>query len=296
MTYVVVPTTDFDPDSPLTTGLMGNIINNITHTLDRTHYEMSVFGDGQQGSIVWSGSGSIDPGVYFYQDFTINSGVTVSASRAGNIILFCSGTCTITGTLNFSGAGYAGGVGQDAGTALQGSHSYGYGASGGGGADSSGTGADGGHTGMLAGDIGYMTAGGAHGASGSAGATAESGVAGSFNGLRYVARGRLTANLMGAGGGGGGSGGGGSGNGGAGGGGVIICANTIAFPASGVVNTSGANATLRSGGGGGGGQVWVAETYSSNAGTRTTAGGTSPVSGGSGGSGGSLVITSDPTA
>lgn len=291
MAYVTIPSSDYDVDSPLTTGLMGNIINNIEHTVERTRRLLNFFGDAANGSITYSSNQSAQVGIYLCDNWTLNSGVTLTLTPRGSFntfVVLCTGTATIQGTINGTGSGP---------TRTEALQPGGGGSGGGGGADGS----------SIAGDNGmpsYYNDGGAGGASGSA--PGANGVAVDANILqtRLLMHSPLSHDFGGAAGGNGGSSSPGNGIRGAGGAGIVIMAPTINFTSTGTIQSNGGGSTaggsgVGGGGGGGGGvQLMAADTYTNNAGTRTFAGGAGATggggSGGSGGSGASLIVFSNP--
>lgn len=304
MAYTTIPSSDYDVDSPLTTGLMGNIINNIEHTVERTRRLLNFFGDGANGVITYSSNQNVATGIYCCTNWTLNSGVTITLTRAGQhntMIILATGTVTIQGTIN--GAG---------GSSIAG-RTYalpaGGGSGGGGGSGQSaslGTGTDGGDALYNEGGAGRA---GASGTAGGAGVDVDANVLQS----RLLMHSILAHSYSGGNGGSGGATDPGNvaASGGGAGVGVVIIANTINFTASGTINTNGGAGaaggldTNNGGGGGGGGagvQLMAADTYTNNAGTRTYAGGAGGAAGGGGGSsaggaggaGTSLIIFSNP--
>lgn len=292
MPYQIIDSTQIDIDSPADTVLFGEIVNNLDFLRTKTYREMDFFGDGSDGAILYSAPNTINAGVYFTTNFTINAGVTITGVKvgaSGALWIFCTGTFTMAGTLNLSGLGSAGGVHTGGGGPTPGQTTFAeYGATGGGG-------------GSPIGVVDPSTNGGASlNKPGGVGAGLVPGVggAGSSNsaGARLYLRGAIggAAGLCGTGGGAGESG-----PGGAGGGSLIVVARNINFVSGSVVTTTGAaGATVLgsgSGGGGGGGQIWIAETFIADAGTRNTAGGAGgsagTASGGAGGSGTVLLVT-----
>jgi hypothetical protein len=70
-------------------------------------------GTGDQGNYTLSGSATFDQGEYYFRNFTINNTATLNVSRA--VKIFCSGTCTIAGTVIVSAATTGGSMGFVAG-------------------------------------------------------------------------------------------------------------------------------------------------------------------------------------
>ncbi|MBP5430124.1 MAG: hypothetical protein J6Y25_04520 [Elusimicrobiaceae bacterium] len=69
-----------------------------------------LFGDGSDGDVTMVADGSYDR-MKNFENFTLNSGITLSKTTAGSpLFIRCTGTCTINGTINLSGKGFAGGT------------------------------------------------------------------------------------------------------------------------------------------------------------------------------------------
>lgn len=65
-----------------------------------------LFGNGADGDVTMVANGNYDV-VKNFQNFTLNSGVTLSRTSAGSpMIIKCTGTCTINGTINLDGKGW----------------------------------------------------------------------------------------------------------------------------------------------------------------------------------------------
>lgn len=220
-------------------------------------YGLLYLGDGSDGAATCSGNTS---GAHQYTNFTIAVSTTCTASVQGlPLFIMATGTCTIAGTLDASGAA-TGNLGTLTG--------------GGGGSGAGGGG------GTAAGHVGLASQGGSaivYGSAGSAGA-ASGGTGGNGSAptvsAQTMAYRRLDP-LSGANGGDGGSSGGAGGKGGLG---VIMVCHTINF--TGTINASGQNGgasvgnnTGGAGGGGGAGVVMAAYSYTANSGTINTAGG-----------------------
>ena len=70
-----------------------------------------LFGNGADGDVTMVANGNYDV-VKNFQNFTLNSGVTLSRTSAGSpMIIKCTGTCTINGTINLDGKGWPAGMG-----------------------------------------------------------------------------------------------------------------------------------------------------------------------------------------
>ena len=105
--YVVVANT-VDSRTPLITGDNGGS-NSMEY----------LFGDGSDGNVTLTADTSYDR-MKNFGNFTLNAGVTLTKVTAGSpLIIRCTGTCTINGTINLSGKGMAGGA--------AGANGYGYG-------------------------------------------------------------------------------------------------------------------------------------------------------------------------
>ena len=65
-----------------------------------------LFGSGEDGDVTMVANGTFDT-VKNFTNFTLNAGVTLSRSVGGTpMILKCTGTCTINGTINLDGKGW----------------------------------------------------------------------------------------------------------------------------------------------------------------------------------------------
>ena len=64
-----------------------------------------------QGSITFSESTDIASGSYYYTDFTIPQGVTVTLADQAPLIIYATGNVTINGILSANGKGHSGGAG-----------------------------------------------------------------------------------------------------------------------------------------------------------------------------------------
>lgn len=73
-----------------------------------------LFGDGSDGNVTMVSNGNYDTAKNF-QNFTLNSGVTLSVtSPLTPLIIRCTGTCTINGTIDMRGKGFPLGQGHGA--------------------------------------------------------------------------------------------------------------------------------------------------------------------------------------
>lgn len=213
-----------------------------------------------EGSTTISGNQNLS-GIHFYTDFTLNSGVTITVpANKRRLVIIATGTITINGTINASGAGAAAtgsGTDQVGGGGTQG--------------ESATTASAGGN--LVTHGITLQTGGAAGGSL--AHGTAGTQVSGSDTWLLMDP----TTALGGA--------GGGSCDvpGGAGGGSIVLIAPTIVLASTATLNTSGAAGSNGGsgqgpGGGGGAGNIYIrCRSY-------TDSGATFTQSGGAGGSGG----------
>lgn len=72
-----------------------------------------IFGNGQDGNVTMVSSSNYDT-VKNFTNFTLNTGVTLSRTSAGSpLIIKCTGTCTLNGTINLDGKGWEGVTGAD---------------------------------------------------------------------------------------------------------------------------------------------------------------------------------------
>ena len=211
-----------------------------------------LFGDGSDGDVTLVANANYDVPKQF-TNFTLNSGVTLSVTNnATPLIIRCTGTCTINGTINLDGKGFP----QPSGNAADGINNSMYGAGG-----------------------GYGTSSNTKTSNGGYSASCHEGGGVNANGLYQRL---LSLNLDISCGGSGGNGAtpnSDNGKGGAGGGALIIIAKS--FKGTGTITAKGNNGTAYSpmgsgdslGGGGGGGQVGVITSDNSFTGTITVTGG-----------------------
>ncbi len=273
---------------------------------------LKIWGDGADGARTVSSSTTIDESAKFYTTFTLNSGVTLTASERG-MTIFANESITINGTLSTAGKGNVG---------ISGSSTGGTGGSTSGGTGSGNAGSAGqGVTSTAASAyISIGKAGGSGGSGGYGGNTSQSygsysGGAGGNGGGVVVGEPIIAKThqlfitflfspaLYGAGGGGGscgggggeggnsggssgggGTGAGGAGNGGNGGGYIVLISPSIIIGGSGNINSNGNNGTNGTGSSTGGG------SGSSESGGGGGGGG---AGGGSGGNGGGVVFLSE---
>jgi hypothetical protein len=254
---------------------------------------LSVYGDGSDGAVTFDGSTTI-LGIapasskytltrdIFLASSTINNGVTIITN---GFRIFCSGTLTNNGTIQWNGAN-GGNTGTAGGVTSNASSSFNQGV----GTSSPGTNGGAGTT--ANGSVGATSAVRNFGGAGGSGGGGGSGVGGSFGGLVAPAAGfsaprwllfavlgmlisgaLAVANYCGGTGGGGGGGDGTNkgGAGGSGGGIVIVCAKAVA--GTGAIQARGGNGgspttagTGNGGGGGGGGGVVIVVSESASGG------------------------------
>lgn len=246
----------------------------------------AIYGDGSDGSVTFSSNSTIS-GVKQYTDFTIQSGVTVSAGSSC-LVVHAQNSIQIDGTLSAYGNGASGGFGGSGGA---------VGGSGGGGND----GSDGDYEGAggMGGD-GFETyspnqtpgAGGSDLGNPPSATTSSPFESDNYLGDDSEWTAIYNSNIVAGAGGGGGAGGDGDndgagadgGNGGDGGGVIVLIAPTITV--NGTVTVSGANGqdggtSVAGGDGGGGGGGAGGTAWTITEGTHPTV----DVSGGAGGSG-----------
>jgi len=258
-------------------------------------------GTADLGSVTMVTNTTLDSGEYHYSSLTLNGSqvLDVTESTDGFLVIRCTGTVTIAGTIDLDGVGAIGGIGGDLADEIGGTGGTGTGGAIGGSGGSSNAG-DGGTSGPSS--LKGVTV------PGIAGPTAINtvGNAGSTMGAKFV---RLLnyvidpVNYTGSGGGGGGANtvGNDGGDGGSGGGCVIIIADTIDFQTGAVITCDGLDGVIGTstgggGGGGAGGTVLLISNTLTNDGTITVTGGSggTPLTGGDGGAGGagtSSIIT-----
>ena len=258
-------------------------------------------GSGEDGARTDSASATIAKGEYHFTDYTLDAGYTLgsTSSTDAHLIIRCTGTCTIAGTIDLNYDGASGGA-------------DGFGTVGTAGSDGSfgGAGGSGGNDGYNSGRGGHVYNTNTSISGGSSRTTiTQDGAAGaavsSNSRLENVLKHKgFISDSYSTGGGGGGGGTGTSvddaGNGGDGGGVVIIIADTIDFQSGAVITAKGANGGSSTnnagGGGGGGGSVILVAKNITNNGTITVTGGSGGssgvgVTGGAGGTGYSAVVT-----
>lgn len=239
-------------------------------------------GDESDGVLNYTVTTNIDSDEKYCSSFNIDAGETLGVTESNNgfIIIRCTGTATIAGTIDLSGKGNQGGIKPVSGSGRVGTDA-GFGAAGGGGVGSSSYGGG-------TGGQGAFSSGG--GGAGSANPTTDASDASVLSARTesFIERhvGQLSATYLASGAMGGAGGGSGAsevssdgGSGGNGGGCIVIIADEIDF--TGTINVNGANgansvhSSSGSGGGGGGGSVLlVARNFINNTGTITANGGT----------------------
>jgi len=213
------------------------------------------FGDGSDGAVTYSASANLAPGVYNHTEFKINSGVTMTVTGSGILIVRCTGTATIDGTIaanakalphNFMGGDAFGFAGGSAG----GLQSY---------AASSGA---------------IYRAAAGPGVAGTAATEAMIKTALAMN--QPVLGGGYSDNVYG----------------GWGGGFVVIIARRLVFNSGATINCAGGNGsgTVNSGGGGGGVIIFSYQDHLTDSGTKTVTAGTGVTGGGNGAAGWTRVL------
>lgn len=200
-----------------------------------------------EGTVTVASNGNYS-GIHFYDDFTLNSGVTMTVPAGKRrLIIVATGTITINGTISAVGAGAPGG-----GAATKGSP----------GTDQAGGGSGG--SAAPGGDVeihgAIYQAGGATGVNGT-------------NGTQLTGSDvPLLMDFLSA---MGGAGGGGNTGGGPGGGSIVLIAPTVILASTAVLNTSSAQGVANVDGFGGAGNVYIAcRSYTDGGATFTMSGGT----------------------
>jgi len=267
-------------------------------TIPQTHMYL---GSADLGSVTMAVNTTLDSGEYHYSSLTLNGSQTldVTESTDGFLIIRCTGTVTIAGTIDLDGKGSTGGASVNASNAKGNTGTSGTGgASGGsGGSSNTGDGGDGGGNTFRAVTVAGPAGPTANNTIGNAGASMD---AQFLRVLNYIID---PLNYTGAGGGSGGCSfaNSGSGAGGNGGGVLIIIANEIDFQSGatitldGGVGITGSGSDGAGGGGGGGTLIFISDTLT-NDGTITHTGGAGGVTGtggdgGAGGNGTTLTVT-----
>ncbi len=236
-------------------------------------------GDGSDGAYLATVNTTLAGATYNFTSFTINPGVTVSITGNSALIVYCTGTVLIDGTLTASGGNGTNGItysnGGIGGVGVAG------GANGGNGSFSSSSGPLDGIDGVFTGGLNTKGSGwsGGGGAGYASNGNASGSASGGFAGISYGIS-DLSTFLAGSG-GGGGSGGYdcGAGGGGAGGGFIYFNANNISIGASGVISSNGGNGgsdgtgNCGGGGAGSGGSIWLGALSIQNNGMITAVGG-----------------------
>ena len=252
--------------------------------------------------------------IRYYNNFTLNSGSTITSTKqsgeqGSGIVILCTGTCTINGTINVSSVGASGTPTGSSGGGRAGGINPGGGGNPSFSGGSGGTATQGVRTDLQYGFLKIGNTGGGSpanppanifpltnhtdvksliaypslwGSGGGSGAPANGGTGGSASG---------TSSGLASTGGSGGSGGS-SGTGGTGGGYVLIIANTIIIGSSGIINSSGQAGT--NGGNGTSGGNGSGSTFGGTANADGGNGG-SAGSGGSGGNGGCISLLYENT-
>ena len=239
-----------------------------------------------EGSVTISANQALD-GIHFYTDFTLNAGQTITLDNLSHrLIIFATGTITINGTIDATGAGTAGVAGVSNSFNV-GGHGFSQPGSGGGGAGATSDGGIGGSA-LLHGLVRQL--GGAGDPLGGIG-TGAVGTQLSGDAISTAS----AFSIMGgaSGGSGGGTGGAAGGASGAGGGSIVLIAPKIVLGASSVLKTSGAAgaqgaASCGGGAGGSSGNIYIfCASYSDSGCTFTLTGGAGGIAnfGGSGNGG-----------
>lgn len=299
--YTVLPSDDRNPESPVTPELVDALYFNPTAIAEGSTGAPKIrpkafgvesgymyLGDESDGTLNYASTTNIASDEKYCSSFNVQSGVTLGVSESSNgfLVIRCTGTATIAGTINLDGKGGIGGVlGVTTATAGVAGGAGLLGGNGGGGTGSS-TPVAGGNGGSVYGTL-TPDLGSANNTTSLPDAEALSTQSESFlerhAGILYSEK--LVSGILG--GGGGGSGATGvsvdGADGGNGGGCVIIIADEIDFTGTITCDGGGGNnqshSTAGSAGGGGGGFViLIARNFIADTGSIT-------VTGGAGGSG-----------
>ena len=313
-TYYLTGSTNITVDTTATTwGQLGS-----TGNIGPAY--VAPFGTGSDGNITISGNTTLSRDMY-YANLTVNAGVILTTA---GYRIFCSGLCTVNGTIdNSGGAGGAGSngtvsAGGGAGTAgtATASNEVGSGAAGVVGTTGTTAGATNAGPGTAAAGMGGNGGAGGLSGKGNVGINGTGGAGGTTtvhnrnfistdyfrlaSGVYTLLQGGSSGGAAGGGGGDSTHGGGGGGGSGAGGGVLVLFANTINIGSAGVIQANGgagglggsayqsAGNSSGGGGGGGGGGGLVVLGYTS---LTITAGGVITVAGGSGGGAGAKLGT-----
>lgn len=228
-----------------------------------------------EGAVTISSNQNPYDGVHYFSDFTLDPAKTLTLGAATHrLIIVATGTITINGTIDATGAGSTGGGATAKGSA-------GNTQPGGGGGSTAGSVAGGAGGDIFMHSVSVQVGGTAGtGVSGSGGsATQKSGTAANYD---------YPWNMMG---GAGGGGAGASGLGGPGGGSIILIAPRVVLGAASVLKTSGNPGTTPGvgpgGGGGGSGNILIiCQSYTDSGCTFTLTGGLGSAANTSGGNGG----------
>jgi hypothetical protein len=255
--------------------------------------------DGHDGDYVPAGSASLAGGTYYFRDFIIQPGATITVTGTNALNVYCSRLANIMGTLTASGGTGGNGAGGDVPGGVGGaSGSGGYAGGAGGGRQTGGNGpatngfGPGGGIGVAVNLSVSIPGGGGGGGFALAGAnggvgyccTARCGsevfTPGSVGGVSYSSN-NFAVLLGGSGGGGGGSSAAdnGSGGGGGGGGGAIVIEAPVLRVTGAILCNGGTGGSVldgsdgSAGGGGSGGSIWLRGIAVTNSGTIHALGG-----------------------
>ena len=115
-------TTGTTPTDSLFIGTATTNGSSVTATAAPTQSQYSlvnpwIFGNGQDGDVTLSTNTSQSQDKY-YNNLTINSGVSVTPSGNKHVTIFCKGTLTINGTIDCNGVGGAGGNNNSGGSGI----------------------------------------------------------------------------------------------------------------------------------------------------------------------------------
>ena len=227
-------------------------------------------GTGVDGIYHATANTSLASGTYNFSSFKIDAGVVVTVTGTAPLVIYCTDTATVDGTLTVSGANGTDGV--TFASAGIGALGVAGGGNGGDGTYSTSVGGmqamDGTNTGFGTGGLNWTGGGGA-------GYATVGGSTGGAAGIGGIVYGTSDLAVLTAGSGGGGGSGGfscGSGGGGAGGGIVVLNAMVVEIGAAGVIESNGGNGgsdgtgNCGGGGAGSGGSIFIGAMEINNAG------------------------------
>lgn len=125
--YTLIADGDTDPESIIDAPLMTALNKNLTAALEgasgaprilRPAFSSNAllkwiydFGNGSDGAVTKSATGTIAPGLYQHTTFAINNAVVITLAARGPLIIMAQTSINIIGTLSVDGMGARGGIG-----------------------------------------------------------------------------------------------------------------------------------------------------------------------------------------